>query len=57
MIWMRLQSSKKNPLQLNSGLSAYMRMIFKDQFIHGDLHPGNVMVKLLDLKLAMARSR
>jgi predicted unusual protein kinase regulating ubiquinone biosynthesis (AarF/ABC1/UbiB family) len=54
---MRLQSSKKNPLQLNSGLSAYMRMIFKDQFIHGDLHPGNVMVKLLDLKLAMARSR
>jgi len=30
----------------NDSLSAYMRMIFKDQFIHGDLHPGNVMVKL-----------
>lgn len=29
-------------------LAAYMRMIFHDQFIHGDLHPGNVMLKLQD---------
>jgi len=30
----------------SDSLAAYMRMIFKDQFIHGDLHPGNVMLKL-----------
>lgn len=30
----------------SDSLGAYMRMIFKDQFIHGDLHPGNVMLKL-----------
>ncbi|CAE7186990.1 abkC, partial [Symbiodinium pilosum] len=30
----------------SDSLAAYMRMIFKDHFIHGDLHPGNVMLKL-----------
>jgi len=27
-------------------MSAYMRMIFNDAFIHGDLHPGNIMLQL-----------
>ncbi|CAE8587265.1 unnamed protein product [Polarella glacialis] len=27
-------------------LSSYMRMVFRDNFIHGDLHPGNIMVQL-----------
>jgi len=26
-------------------MSSYMRMIFKDSFIHGDLHPGNIMLR------------
>jgi len=29
-------------------LAAFMRMVFKDSFIHGDLHPGNIMLRLLD---------
>jgi len=27
-------------------MAAYMRMIFNDRFIHGDLHPGNIMLKV-----------
>jgi aarF domain-containing kinase len=27
-------------------IGSYMRMIFHDNFIHGDLHPGNVMLQL-----------
>lgn len=27
-------------------LAAYMRMVFKDAFVHGDLHPGNMMLRL-----------
>lgn len=27
-------------------MAAYMRMIFSDAFIHGDLHPGNIMLRL-----------
>lgn len=27
-------------------MAAYMRMIFCNQFIHGDLHPGNIMLLL-----------
>lgn len=27
-------------------MALYMRMIFQDQFIHGDLHPGNIMLQL-----------
>lgn len=29
-------------------LASYMRMLFNDAFIHGDLHPGNMMVRLND---------
>jgi len=27
-------------------MAVYMRMIFNDKFIHGDLHPGNIMLTL-----------
>jgi len=27
-------------------MSAYMRMVFNDHFLHGDLHPGNIMLDL-----------
>lgn len=27
-------------------VACYMRMIFHDAFIHGDLHPGNIMLRL-----------
>lgn len=27
-------------------MSCYMRMIFNDKFIHGDLHPGNIMLEI-----------
>ena len=27
-----------------SGLSAFLKMVFLDNFVHGDLHPGNIYV-------------
>lgn len=27
-----------------SGLSAFLKMVFLDNFVHGDLHPGNIFV-------------
>lgn len=27
-------------------MSSYMRMVFEDHFVHGDLHPGNIMLHL-----------
>jgi predicted unusual protein kinase regulating ubiquinone biosynthesis (AarF/ABC1/UbiB family) len=26
------------------GLSAFLKMVFLDNFVHGDLHPGNIFV-------------
>lgn len=28
-----------------SGLSAFLKMVFLDNFVHGDLHPGNIFVR------------
>lgn len=28
------------------GMACYMRMIFVDAFVHGDLHPGNIMLHM-----------
>mmetsp|Transcript_26658 Transcript_26658/g.48868 ORF Transcript_26658/g.48868 Transcript_26658/m.48868 type:complete len:647 (-) Transcript_26658:95-2035(-) len=41
---------EKADIQLlaRESIALYMRMIFKDGFIHGDLHPGNIMLRLKD---------
>lgn len=45
-----LQDSSPNGIHLRRELAgpllrAFLKMVFIDNFIHGDLHPGNVMVK------------
>lgn len=27
------------------GVDSFLQMCFKDNFVHGDLHPGNILVK------------
>eukprot|EP00933_Yihiella_yeosuensis_P010560 TRINITY_DN11721_c0_g1_i1.p1 TRINITY_DN11721_c0_g1~~TRINITY_DN11721_c0_g1_i1.p1 ORF type:complete len:626 (+),score=90.35 TRINITY_DN11721_c0_g1_i1:83-1960(+) len=35
----------------NDCLALYMRMIFRDAFVHGDLHPGNIMLAIDEERL------
>jgi tRNA A-37 threonylcarbamoyl transferase component Bud32 len=28
----------------NRGIDAVLKMLFQDNFVHGDLHPGNILV-------------
>lgn len=28
-----------------TGLGAFLKMVFLDNFVHGDLHPGNIFVR------------
>jgi aarF domain-containing kinase len=41
------ESSKKLKLKLSDlGVRAVLKMIFFDNFVHGDLHPGNILVQM-----------
>ena len=35
----------------NIGLSSYLKMLLKDNFIHADLHPGNILVRATQPKI------
>ncbi len=37
-----------NPRIARMGLQCFLQMIFRDGFVHADLHPGNLMVRLVD---------
>ena len=30
------------------GIAAFLKMLFVDNFVHGDLHPGNILVRFED---------
>jgi predicted unusual protein kinase regulating ubiquinone biosynthesis (AarF/ABC1/UbiB family) len=36
------ESEKKRLAKI--GLKAFLKMVFLDNFVHGDLHPGNIFV-------------
>ena len=43
----------KNPSELNTkivtlGVDAYLKMLLTDNFVHTDLHPGNILVREVD---------
>lgn len=48
-IYMRPEADPKVKLRLSDICSrAMLQMVFKDNFVHGDLHPGNIMVQFID---------
>lgn len=40
------KQSEHNHTLANLGLTCYLKMLLKDNFIHADLHPGNILVHL-----------
>ncbi|KAM9962556.1 hypothetical protein ACTFIR_005465 [Dictyostelium discoideum] len=42
------KNDRHNPTLAKIGLSAYMQMMLVDNFVHADLHPGNVLVRTSD---------
>lgn len=40
-----LQREKKDVILACKGTRAYLQMLLVDNFMHGDLHPGNILVK------------
>jgi len=45
----------KNPSELNTrivsiGVDAYLKMLLSDNFVHTDLHPGNILVREVELE-------
>lgn len=45
---MTLDDSRKRPIGI-AALQSFLHMVLVDNFVHGDLHPGNVLVQLQPL--------
>ena len=39
------------------GLDSYLKMLLKDNFIHADLHPGNILVRCASLSRHIGESK
>eukprot|EP01133_Synstelium_polycarpum_P012343 gene12343-14475_t len=50
-----MTNSPYNPTLARIGLDAYMQMMLVDNFIHSDLHPGNVLVRDPNMALTMSQ--
>ena len=37
------------------GLNSFMKMIMRDNFLHGDLHPGNILVRYAAARTPLER--
>lgn len=45
------------PQAANAGIALFMQMLFVDNFIHADLHPGNMIIRFRGAGLATAQRR
>lgn len=45
---MKLERTREHKVAANLGLKAFYKMLIYDNFIHADLHSGNILVKIKD---------
>ena len=46
--FMKLERTREHRVAANLGLKAFYKMLIYDNFIHADLHSGNILVKIKD---------
>lgn len=45
---MKLERTREHRVAANLGLKAFYKMLIYDNFIHADLHSGNILVRIKD---------
>ncbi len=46
------EPSPFNTQIVSLGVDTYLKMLLADNFVHTDLHPGNIMVRIRGVRLA-----
>lgn len=45
---MKLPKTREHKVAANLGLKSFYKMLIYDNFIHADLHSGNILVRIRD---------